>query len=547
MSEGWKPSKAPQESGAAAAPAPEPGVFPGAEMFRDEKGEPWARIKMADHFENLSIKSEAFKLLVTRRLRELTGEMPKTSVVKETLRELEGAAMFDGPVHPVSLRTAAHGNDIYIDLATPDWSAVHVNPDGWSVVTNPPVRFKRTSGTLALPIPAHDTQAPEERWLEAADATEAVTRLFDYVNLPDRASQVLTLAWLVSALHPSIPCPILVMNGEQGSAKTTTQTILRLLIDPSGIPLASTPRDERDLVITAKHHHLLAFDNLSNISDTFSDALCRMVTGSTFATRQLYTDNDLVTFSGRRPIMFNGIEHVATRSDLLDRIILLTLPTIKSRRSEQAVMQGFTKEAPAIFGALLTAMSYGIKFTSKLNFDEERVPRMADFFEYSTAALLALGVSTKELHDAYSENRTELKRVAIENSAAVDVIEWFNRRKPQQFFQQSGSGIHEHQGNQLVRWRGTYKELLKVSSDFDGRAAGFPKTPRALAAEMARSQPNLATAGLRLKHLPREAGTGRRLIEITRIGNFASGPKEQVTKQKGYNSSQSREQSSEGS
>ena len=101
---------------------------------------------------------------------------------------------------------------------------------------------------------------------------------------------------------------------------------LRALVDPSGAPLRSEPKEPRDLMIAASNGEVLAFDNLSHVPAWLSDALCRLSTGGGFATRELYTDNEEVIFDAMRPVILTGIEDLATRSDLLDRSVLLTLP-----------------------------------------------------------------------------------------------------------------------------------------------------------------------------------------------------------------------------
>jgi hypothetical protein len=138
----------------------------------------------------------------------------------------------------------------------------------------------------------------------------------------------LIVAWLVVALHPDGPYPILVLHGEQGSAKSTLTRSLRRLVDPA-IPLLRTvPRDEWDLIITARNSWVITLDNLSGAAQWLSDALCRLSTGGGFSTRQLYTDDEEILFDGRRRIILNGIEDIARSPDLADRAILLTLPPL---------------------------------------------------------------------------------------------------------------------------------------------------------------------------------------------------------------------------
>jgi hypothetical protein len=58
------------------------------------------------------------------------------------------------------------------------------------------------------------------------------------------------------------------------------------------MPLRSLPKEERDLSIAANNSRILAFGNLSGLSNMISDALCKLSTGGGLATRRLFTDDE---------------------------------------------------------------------------------------------------------------------------------------------------------------------------------------------------------------------------------------------------------------
>ncbi len=96
----------------------------------------------------------------------------------------------------------------------------------------PPVKFRRTRGMLPLPVPVSGGNLADLR---------------PFVNIASDADWILLSAWLVATLRPTGPYPVLVLHGEQGSAKSTLARVLRLLVDPNRAALRTTPRDERDL------------------------------------------------------------------------------------------------------------------------------------------------------------------------------------------------------------------------------------------------------------------------------------------------------------
>jgi hypothetical protein len=64
--------------------------------------------------------------------------------------------------------------------------------------------------------------------------------------------------------HPPGPYPILILFGEQGAAKTN------FLLDRNGVATSELPLNARDLFIAARNTRLLAFENVSKLSDAQS-------------------------------------------------------------------------------------------------------------------------------------------------------------------------------------------------------------------------------------------------------------------------------------
>src|SRR5207249_10940173 len=123
---------------------------------------------------------------------------------------------------------------LYLDLCDDEWRAVGIKPSGWRVVAEAPVGFRRARGMLALPTPERGGD---------------ITGLRRFLNVSSDEDFTLLAAFLIGALRPCSPYPVLALTGEQGSAKSTAARVLRSLVDPSSAPLRSKPRDERDLMI----------------------------------------------------------------------------------------------------------------------------------------------------------------------------------------------------------------------------------------------------------------------------------------------------------
>ena len=132
---------------------------------------------------------------------------------------------------------------------------------GWRVIDNPPVRFRRAAGMKPLPMPV---------------SGGSIETLRSFLNVQSDAHFVLAVSWMLAVLRHRGPYPVLVLSGEQGSAKSTLSAILRALLDPNTAPLRALPREDRDLFIAATNGHVLTFDNVSGLRAWISDTLCRL-------------------------------------------------------------------------------------------------------------------------------------------------------------------------------------------------------------------------------------------------------------------------------
>ncbi len=143
------------------------------------------------------------------------------------------------------------------------WRAVEIDAEGWRIVNRPVPRFRRSRGSQPLPEPERGGSLDELR---------------GFLNIDDD-DWVLIRAFLVSALRPALPCPILVAKGEQGAGKSTACRMISSLIDPRTSALRGAPREVRDLVAAARNSWLVCFDNLSHLPQDLADAACRLATG----------------------------------------------------------------------------------------------------------------------------------------------------------------------------------------------------------------------------------------------------------------------------
>lgn len=250
-------------------------VASSAALFHNAEGIPFADLVVDRHRETWALRSKRFRAWLRQEYYTRTSDAPSHADLNTVLNLLEARAQFDAPERKVSVRFAGQDGFIYLEIAEECWHAVEIGPQGWRMVPEPPVRFRRSAGMLPLPFP---------------ERGGSISDLWSFLNLPRDDDLALVVSWLLAALRASGPYPVMAVSGEQGSARTVLSKLLRALVDPNVAVVRALPREERDLFIAANNAHVLAFDNVSSLPWWLSDTLCRLASGGAFAVRQLYTD-----------------------------------------------------------------------------------------------------------------------------------------------------------------------------------------------------------------------------------------------------------------
>ena len=448
-------------------------------LFHDEYRNGYAIVPVGNHQETLSLSSKFFSLWLTGRFYSQYKNVPPKQKLSDTIAALEGQAQFNAPQKPVAVRLAEHEGKLYLDMGDPDWRVVEIDVSGWRI-TNSPVIFKRPGGLAALPEPVHGG---------------SVDLLKPFVNIKNKEDWTLLIGWILGAFQPVGPYPILSITGEQGSAKTIVCSLIQDIIDPSRAKLRSLPRSDHDLMLAAINNRLLAFDNVSTIPIWTSDALCRLSTWSAFSTRKLYSNDEETILSKQCPIILNGIVEAANRSDLLDRMICISLKPIldKDRLTERVLFKDFERDKPYILGALLDGVSCALR-----DFDNVQLPnppRMADFACWTMAGLPGLGLSPDDFRTAYAGNRLAANQLALEGSSLSEALQSLLSEQP--------------------NWQNTASLLYdELTTEKRQTQKDWPKTPAHLSKQLRRLAPNLRRIGIDIDFIRSPDKNHARLIDI---------------------------------
>jgi hypothetical protein len=237
---------------------------------------------------------------------------------------------------------------IYVtyDLGDETWSYIKITPAGGVQLVKStaelPSPFKRYSSTKPQVIPNLTDYDPDifDKFMQNTNV---------YKNEKTRYYEVYIVSLFMMA---RLPRPILVPNGPQGTGKSTFQEHVKRLVDPADVLMISSHSKTEQMVQTISHHYITIVDNVSEIKPAISDLFCSAVTDMGDTKRRLYTDDTDFTYKMIRAIGFNGLNVVATKADILERILKVGLDPINKddRQRLSDINQKFEVMLPQLLG-----------------------------------------------------------------------------------------------------------------------------------------------------------------------------------------------------
>lgn len=381
-------------------------------------------------------------------------------------------------MHETWIRTATGPEGkLYLDLGDEDWQAVEIDKDGWRIISDPPVKFRRSGGGLPLPLPVQ------------GDPEAGISLLGDLIRPQQPEHLKLLIGSLVSYLRPGYPFVGLQFDARPGSAKTSSQRVVESLIDPQAAETPGPPSNEGDLNTAAQGQWLVRFDNVSSITAGMSDAYCRLLTGGGSVKRKLYKNEERHSISVKRPLCMTLIK-VRLRSDLAERSIVIPLAKIgeADRLPEEELNRRLAEARPIILGALLTGASTALRRLEQTKRRYiGRLPRMADFALFAEAAGEAFGWKDGEFIDGYRATiRTRRVDDAEDDDFCMTLFDW----------------LCDLEGCQAEGKAGVLREAAFTHASFNNVPNWFPPSPNAFAGAITRNEEMLEAIGVEHDEFP---------------------------------------------
>lgn len=463
-------------------------------LFTDQHGTPYAAISVNGHIETIELGHSRFKNWVCKQFYETKQETLGDQDVSSVLNILKAEAEFHGERIELHVRVAGDGRDIiYYDLTDRDWQVVMITPDGWAIEDEPQILFVRHKNQI-------DQVRPSKTYSD-----DIFDRFFDLTNVKTEEDKLLLKCYIVACLVPGIPKPVLMLHGEQGSAKSTLQELIKMVIDPCSINSLSFSNDVNELTQKLSHNYFVSFDNVSHIKNWISDELCRAVTGGGNSKRRLYTDDDDVLYKIMRCIAVNGINLGADKSDLLDRGLIIQLQRIPKdrRRKVKDIWREFGEIKPELLGYIFDTLCKALRFQKEGGVELNELPRMADFAEIAEIISRTMGYPEGAFLSAYYKNIGMQTQEAIEANPVALCINLFMRDRSE--------------------WAGStkelYEELEKIAEEQKintARMEGWPKAPNALSRRLNEVKTNLRDIGIVIERI-KDTTTNINIVQIRKI------------------------------
>ena len=462
-------------------------------LFHDTQKRPYIAINHSGA-KVFSLDGDSFRDWLLAEKMEVDDYI-STHAVEESIKRLRAYAIYKSK-DSKSLSVRIHRIDnkiglpeeLWYDLGGDDGLAVHITKSGYTI-EEPPIIFRK-----------YDHQ--HEQIKPRAKDGGKLDDLFELVNLTERADKVAFAVFLVSCFVDNFPKPVLLIRGTNGSGKSTPMRILHNLIDPSELESGSPlTRDIKELARAANKHAILHYDNIDSreITPEVSNAICRITSGQSLATRALFTNDEDVIFKGRRSVMLNGIGKLAERADLLDRCIIFNMKRISegNRMTEAEIFAKLEEMKPYLLHEIFTILSKVLSIYPTVKIPNSH--RLADFDELGFAICEAIdGYSGEEWLGVSDKVFKRQIENAFEASAVAQLAKYLVDRSDYHIWEGTATDMFNFRLNKSDNYveKPEDKNIRQRIKDHPD----FPKAVNSLGAKLNRAESVLNSLGIIMEH-----------------------------------------------
>ncbi|MDP9439778.1 MAG: hypothetical protein M3P49_13730 [Actinomycetota bacterium] len=437
-------------------------------------------------------------------LRLLMMEAEKRSVGKDALAQardtLAAKAHIDGEERELHVRSAFYEGSVYFRLSR--GRVWRIDRDGFREVSDPPVLFRNVRNLQDLPDPTQ---------------TGSFRALGEWVNLKGERDKRMFVVWLVTALLPHVPRPMLEATGPEGAGKSTMSRVAKRVVDPSK---PESIRFDDDFLQKASHCYVVMLDNTRHMPNAASDILCRLVTGEADSKRSLYTNDDDFIYEMRRSIILNGINNPLDQADARDRALPVELERIEEYKAEEDLWEEFDAERPELLGAMFATLAAAMRIRPFL--ERPRKVRLADWASYANAIYVVLGWGEEQFTHDWAGVKDAQVQGTVDASPIAQAIIAYMEGKPN--WEGAATALHEALEN--------VAESLNLDPK---RNKAWPATPSWMWRRINSVRPTLEALGLKANRQRPAQGTWITIDRVEPPGADARNPQDGHGSNRGSN------------
>lgn len=481
-------------------------------LFNDQYGEPYIKIyenisfckicnkkesllckklcqrknEITEVSETLPLKSQKISNRIRLFIKNTFSIIPSKNEVNEIKDMIQAHIQENKPTYNLELRVSKDKNYFYIDMTNRAGEAIAISSNGWFIIREPPILFRRHNDMLPIPRPS-------------PTGTGNAKLLLKYVNMPkdNKNAEIMFLTSVATIWIPKIKTLGNNIWGVEGGQKTSTMRYIKKVFDPNIKDVIRMPKDIDEFRRQLHDNYLICYDNISHLTQEHSDEICSAITGVATDKRKLYTDNDTITRVYQNRFMMNGIVQAAIYPDLAQRLNSTEVTPVEKLRKETDMNTEFERDLPYIISGFLDTIREAIKIYPTLN-DKVYLHRMADFSQWGCAIAIALGYTKEEFETALKNKDNEQLADSLNNSPLASAVMEFCD-KPNNWLNYDDVTVKTSNGNDYLEMKPvTFLKILTITANnmgIDTKSKYWAKSPDSLSRQMKRIENSLKKSG----------------------------------------------------
>lgn len=392
------------------------------QQFKDQTGTFYAVIEKNGHDELLDMNSEEFNRYLSKLYYDTETKVIKKGPINDSKRVIES---FTTESRTLYNRIAKVGNTIYYDLNNEERQCVKITRDEWCIDKNP---------LLFLSCdPNREQVYPYQKDLCEDKSRRPVRDLINRFFFKHEYQCMITEVYLIALFIPDISLPIFLTTGPRASGKSTLLKTLRQIVDPRPFEalVERLPRDDKDRRVAIYNSYFACFDNESHLSSDLMDEMCAMVTGASMSVRELYTTNEIRTFSVKRALGITAINIPITNADALNRALIAEMESIPDGFEENTESKLISEnklidEIKSLTHDIL-AYIFDILVECLRKYDDiarqiKPNHRLADFVIWGELISRVIGNKENEFLDAWHQNVQQQNVTVVQNNTFAGLV-----------------------------------------------------------------------------------------------------------------------------